>query len=118
MQNSPTKQLPALGRLATPSDVFPNAGCSYRPPPDVLPWSASDAASFAYESVVKRWPTILTGIIDQIHKEISDVSPDNHPERVAEGKAIISQIGALKYESARDKPMPCAHTTHGHQYSS
>lgn len=66
---------------------------------------------------MKRWPVILTGIIDTIYKldhEIG-VSLPTLPagseeaacaeEKISEGKAIIEKISKLKYEMARDRPL-------------
>ncbi|KAI9622234.1 hypothetical protein H4Q26_015270 [Puccinia striiformis f. sp. tritici PST-130] len=51
---------------------------------------ASKKDSFAFESATKRWPKILTQVIDHL---------------LAQGKAIISLISGLKYEAARDKEL-------------
>lgn len=72
---------------------------------------------FSYDTVVKRWPVILTGIIDTIYRVDHDlgVSLDARPadseevikgnEKIEEGKGIIEKIGAVKYEMARDRPL-------------
>lgn len=69
---------------------------------------------------MKRWPIILTGVIDTIYRidhEIG-VSLPTLPagsedavrieEKIAEGKAIIERISKLKYDMARDRPMEYA----------
>lgn len=74
----------------------------------------------SYETVVKRWPIILTGIIDTIYKldhEIG-VSLPTLPagseeaarieEKIKEGKAVIERISKLKYDMARDRVMEYA----------
>lgn len=107
MSHSAATKAPTLARLAMPDDTFPNSGCAFRPRPGVVPWSASDAKSFAYESATKRWPTILGGVIDGVHKEITAIPLGAQADKVKEGKRIIEQIGALKYECARDKDLTC-----------
>ena len=71
----------------------------------------------SYETVVKRWPVILTGIIDNIYRFNHDLSislgskdPESEEvviakERIAEGKNIIETISKLKYEMGRDRTM-------------
>ena len=73
--------------------------------------------SLSYETVVKRWPVILTGVIDTIYRidhEIG-VSLPTLPaggeeaarveEKIVEGKAIIEKISKLKYDMARDRAL-------------
>ena len=67
--------------------------------------------------MVKRWPIILTGIIDTIYRldhEIGVSLPTlpagsdeaaHAEEKIGEGKAIIERISRLKYEMARDRPL-------------
>lgn len=71
----------------------------------------------SYETVLKRWPIILTNIIDTIYRRNHDFSlaiaekdPSGEDVRITqatidEGKAIIERIGKLKYEMARDRPL-------------
>ncbi|KAK1231466.1 Hairy/enhancer-of-split with YRPW motif protein 2 [Marasmius sp. AFHP31] len=68
-----------------------------------------------YETVVKRWPIILTSIVDQLHQENhalqapGNVSDDRTHAKVVEGKTIIEQVSKLKYQMARDhalEPIP------------
>ncbi|OBZ75033.1 hypothetical protein A0H81_05296 [Grifola frondosa] len=77
------------------------------------PWDFTDKSSFAYETVVKRWPIILTSIIDNVYRynhELSISASDSGDpavieERIAEGKDIISKIGKLKYDMGRDRAL-------------
>ncbi|OSX56693.1 hypothetical protein POSPLADRAFT_1076550 [Postia placenta MAD-698-R-SB12] len=81
------------------------------------PYDFTDKNSFAYETVLKRWPIILTNIIDTIYRRNHDFSlaiaekdPSGEDMRITqatidEGKAIIERIGKLKYEMARDRPL-------------
>jgi hypothetical protein len=48
-------------------------------------------STFAYESTVKRWPRILTGIIDDLNKNFDACEGD----KLSEAKKLISDIAAL-----------------------
>ena len=73
----------------------------------------------SFETVVKRWPVILTGIIDTIYRidhEIGVSLPtlpaggdeaSRAEEKIAEGKSIIEKISKLKYDMARDRALEC-----------
>jgi len=53
---------------------------------------------------VKRWPVILTSVIDSVYSEnhqLTDV-PDK-ADKLEEGKAVIATISRLKYGMARDR---------------
>ncbi len=66
-------------------------------------YTAQIKDSFAYESTVKRWPTIITGVIDDISKAINQKGLSE--EAVKQGKSIIEEIGALKYDVQHDRPL-------------
>ncbi|RDX41169.1 DUF89 domain-containing protein [Lentinus brumalis] len=80
------------------------------------PWDFTDRNSFAFETVIKRWPVILTGIIDNIYCRNHDLGvslPSKSPEETAlieeqitEGKKIINEVGQIKYDMARDRALP------------
>ncbi|KAI0717732.1 hypothetical protein C8T65DRAFT_640596 [Cerioporus squamosus] len=80
------------------------------------PWDFTDRNSFAFETVIKRWPVILTGIIDNIYCRNHDLGvslPSKSPEeaaiieeQIAEGKKIINEVGQIKYDMARDRALP------------
>lgn len=57
--------------------------------PPVAPCSASQRTSFAYESTVKRWPTILTGVIDELATLNGQLVADAHKDKLAQSKEII-----------------------------
>ncbi|KAH9856418.1 DUF89 domain-containing protein [Lenzites betulinus] len=80
------------------------------------PWDFTDKGSFAFETVIKRWPVILTGIIDNIYCRNHDLGVSLRDktdeaekatieEIITEGKAIISRVGEVKYDMARDRPL-------------
>ncbi|MBW0518767.1 hypothetical protein O181_058482 [Austropuccinia psidii MF-1] len=93
--------------------IFPNSSHKSI----IEPYSASDSDSFAYISVTRRWPIILTQVIDKLVVENnslldnlsfnpSSLDQDQSKilkEKLTQGKFIISQISELKYESARNK---------------
>ncbi|KOS22477.1 UPF0364 protein [Escovopsis weberi] len=62
----------------------------------------SDPSSFAHESVRTRWPIILTGVVDDVYKSVSQC---DDPEKQAEGKQIVAQLGNLKYELLHDRKL-------------
>ncbi|EIN05895.1 DUF89-domain-containing protein [Punctularia strigosozonata HHB-11173 SS5] len=77
------------------------------------PYDPTDKNCFSYETVYKRWPIILTGIIDHLHRlnhdcamEMQqDIADDKRAEldvRVQASKDIIGTISKLKYQMARD----------------
>lgn len=75
----------------------------YRPP--VARCSTSVKDSFAYDTAVRRWPAILTQVVDAMYRECHRRSQNNTSEEVDEGKAIIEKISELKYELTHDRPL-------------
>lgn len=65
--------------------------------------------------MLKRWPIILTGVIDRLHRinhELTVEVRKGDPalknileEKIAEGKDIISRISGLKYRMGGDKKL-------------
>ena len=77
--------------------------------PPVPKCMTSASTSFAYPSVRSRWPAIITSAIDDLHRTISSLPTDTDPAKVAEGKAIIAALAALKYELQHNRvltPLP------------
>ncbi|KAI7496852.1 DUF89-domain-containing protein [Hortaea werneckii] len=66
------------------------------------PSHTSDKNSFGFISARDRWPVILTGAIDDVHKAVTAAS---EPEKVAEGKKIVSGLASLKYEIQHDRQL-------------
>jgi damage-control phosphatase, subfamily III len=61
---------------------------------------------------VKRWPIILTQVIDQLYRANHELSlnPDKEAqEKIDEGKLIIQQISRLKHKMSRDHEMEYVH---------
>jgi hypothetical protein len=58
----------------------------------------------SYETVVKRWPVILTTVIDSVYSENHELTgvPDK-ADKLEEGKAVIATISRLKYDMVRDR---------------
>lgn len=73
-------------------------------------YDPTDKEGFSYETVQKRWPIILTGVVNQIHLENHDLFVDSkqadgkdpQDAKLAEGKALIEKVSKLKYEMGRD----------------
>ncbi|KAK3045089.1 hypothetical protein LTS18_014604, partial [Coniosporium uncinatum] len=55
----------------------------------------SDKTSFAYVSARERWPVIITGGIDDVHRA---TAASSDAEAQAEGKQIVEKLAKLKYE--------------------
>lgn len=76
--------------------------------------------------LVKRWPVILTGVIDNVHNAVSALyipsspnsmaNPSSYPPssslatpndaKIREGKELIAELSKLKYEMGRDRILP------------
>lgn len=72
--------------------------------PMSAPYSTSDKTSFAHTSAKDRWPVILTGAIDDVHRAIVE-SRDPNNEEVKEGKTILAGLAKLKYELQHDRQL-------------
>lgn len=70
--------------------------------PSVPKYNNSDNLSFAYPSVRDRWPAIITQIIDDVHRAVSDL-PSGQEDKHTEGKTILSSLAALKYEMQHNR---------------
>ncbi|KAF2087591.1 venom protein 2 [Saccharata proteae CBS 121410] len=66
------------------------------------PYSTSDKNSFAYISARDRWPVILTGAIDDVHRASIKATD---PETAKEGKQIVEGLAKLKYELQHDRQL-------------
>jgi damage-control phosphatase, subfamily III len=78
----------------------------------------ADTIGARYETVLRRWPVIITGVVDQMNREnhalhlILTAQTELHAkeitqEKLTSGKQIIEKISKLKYEMARDHVMKC-----------
>ncbi|KAI9746622.1 MAG: hypothetical protein M1818_000335 [Claussenomyces sp. TS43310] len=65
-------------------------------------YSTSDKSSFAYVSARDRWPVILTGAIDDVHRAVADAKDE---AKIAEGKRIIQDLAKFKYELQHDRQL-------------
>lgn len=68
----------------------------------VAPYSTLDRTSLAFIAARDRWPVILTGVIDDVHRAIVDI--DNETKR-KEGKRILQELSKLKYELQHDRQL-------------
>jgi len=94
------------------------------------PYDPADTSGFSYETVVKRWPVIITGIIDQLYRANHDLAVQSQQtsetkeildSKISEGKMIIEKISKLKYQMGRDhtmEPIPEDGETHVDSYNS
>ena len=76
--------------------------------PKVPTYQTSDPTSFAHTSARERWPAILTGAIDDVHRTVSKI-PDSDKDVLKEGKAITAALASLKYELQHNRilsPIP------------
>ncbi|KAF7294687.1 hypothetical protein MIND_01005800 [Mycena indigotica] len=77
----------------------------FNPP---APYDPTDTKGFSYQTVVHRWPVIITGVLDRLHRLSHDIIISDGPEegeskvKVDEAKDIIAKISRLKYEMGRD----------------
>jgi len=66
----------------------------------------------SFDTLVRRWPVILTTIIDHLYRvghelatQPNDFSPAVAEQRIEAGKSVIEKISKLKYEMGREKPL-------------
>ncbi|QIW99434.1 hypothetical protein AMS68_004952 [Peltaster fructicola] len=64
--------------------------------------STADQTSFAFYSARDRWPIILTGAIDDLHKATSQAKDTAVAD---EGKRITQDLAALKYELQHNRQL-------------
>ncbi|KAF9556449.1 DUF89 domain-containing protein [Agrocybe pediades] len=80
------------------------------------PYDPTDKRGFSYQTVVSRWPIILTGVVDTMSKHCHTLCLERDGEgdegrkglldsKIQEGRGIIQKLSKLKYEMARDKPL-------------
>lgn len=71
---------------------------------ETLKYVTSDPASFAFTSARERWPSILTGAIDDVHRTISSLPSDRELD-IKEGKSIVEKLATLKYELQHNRKL-------------
>lgn len=66
---------------------------------------ADPSDRYRYSSTVKRWPIILTGVVDELAKLNGEnqASTEEDKARLAEGKQLIQDISGLIYELRHDR---------------
>ncbi|KIK09488.1 hypothetical protein K443DRAFT_82818 [Laccaria amethystina LaAM-08-1] len=75
-----------------------------------------ESLNASYETVVRRWPIIITGVIDDVHqachllslesqKVSEELKASDSSTKSDEGKEIIAKISKLKYQMGRDHPL-------------
>ncbi|KAL7423380.1 Hairy/enhancer-of-split with YRPW motif protein 2 [Cryptotrichosporon argae] len=68
-------------------------------------FSPRDKQSFAYTTVVKRWPVIITSIVSTLSTECHKLHSSTEPiaaAKIDEGKAIIAKLSQLKHQMGRN----------------
>ena len=83
----------------------------------LIPLIETSFLLFSYDTVVKRWPVILAGIIDVVSRvnhdlavSLSDLPSENGEaiagrKKIEEGKKIIEKIGTIKNAMAGDNAL-------------
>jgi len=77
------------------------------------PYDPTDPTGFSYTTVVHRWPVIITGVIDRMHRlshdlclemNVAEVEAEKESLklRIDEARGIIEKISRLKYEMGRN----------------
>jgi hypothetical protein len=61
---------------------------------------------------VRRWPVIVTSIVDHVHNACDDLAFNGNgasdaEAKLVEGKQIIAKISELKYHMGRDHDLVC-----------
>ncbi|TEB29961.1 DUF89-domain-containing protein [Coprinellus micaceus] len=89
------------------------------------PYDPTDKKGFSYDTVVTRWPIIITSIIDEVHNVChflvlesqsleDEAKKASIGERIKEGNEIVAKISKLKYEMARDRALELIHDEEPH----
>lgn len=73
--------------------------CSSKPRADRLTATCSFNPS-------RRWPTILTGIIDELARLNGGLLGEESKDKVKESKDLIGNLGGLIYEMRHDRELP------------
>ncbi|KAF2750464.1 DUF89-domain-containing protein [Sporormia fimetaria CBS 119925] len=72
--------------------------------PKTPQYRTDDPTSFAHESARARWPVIITQGIDDVHRTIWG-SEHASSDYISEGKNIVAQMAALKYELQHNREL-------------
>ncbi|CAG8457765.1 5828_t:CDS:2 [Ambispora gerdemannii] len=73
--------------------------------------AATDKTSFAYTTTRDRWPVIITKVIDGLYQTYHSLNKEESETELEfetkqkEAKAIIEEMGKIKYQLQRDKPL-------------
>ncbi|KAK1770718.1 DUF89-domain-containing protein [Phialemonium atrogriseum] len=65
-------------------------------------YSTADKTSFGFPTGRERWPIIITGVIDDAYRSVSQC---DDTEKRDEGKKIVEELARLKYEVEHDRPL-------------
>ncbi|KAH6850428.1 hypothetical protein B0I37DRAFT_371638 [Chaetomium sp. MPI-CAGE-AT-0009] len=70
--------------------------------PKLAPYSTADQTSFAWQTARQRWPIIITQAIDDAYRSVGSCDAG---EKQEEGKKIVAELAALKYEVQHDRAL-------------
>eukprot|EP00039_Didymoeca_costata_P001677 m.54213 g.54213 ORF g.54213 m.54213 type:complete len:445 (+) comp10912_c0_seq1:100-1434(+) len=65
-----------------------------------------DVSSFAYDTLARRMPAILSRIIDDVHNKLHDMHESGDDKSAQEGIQVIPILNKLRHEMQTDKVMP------------
>ncbi|EIM19627.1 DUF89-domain-containing protein [Wallemia mellicola] len=66
--------------------------------------SPKDKNSFAFASVARRWPAIITNVIDAVYQS-NALDKSATADKLDDGKFIIQCLSKLRHEMGRDQPL-------------
>lgn len=58
--------------------------------------------SFAHDSAVRRWPAILTQVVDALYRTCHTLSDKADAAVLSEGKALTERVSGLKHALTHD----------------
>nr|CAD2167861.1 unnamed protein product [Meloidogyne enterolobii] len=61
--------------------------------------------SFAFLSVTERWPKIIVGIVDRLHRYYNKAIEEGGQEKGDDVKSVISKLSEMRYRMMTDKPL-------------
>lgn len=84
-------------------------------------YDPTDRGCFSFETVSRRWPVILTTVIDKVYRTNHDLASTQATprdaaeqgivdEQIIEGKEIIRLASKLKHEMGHDHALKCTFT--------
>ncbi|XP_031550130.1 damage-control phosphatase ARMT1-like [Actinia tenebrosa] len=75
------------------------------------PLSGKDEGSYAYLTIRDRMPTILTKVIDCIHRKATEYTRENKQEHAQDARDIVGRLSKLNYEMKTNKKLSMVEDT-------